>query len=107
MSAMRPAETKKDLLEMISDTKDENFPIWRTKNGKDECSTLATVLFDVGEKEVTVFGKRPAIPSSPLPASSPPSPNASPAQVEAARLSDTVLIFDWQRPDTWEAVLRG
>ena len=105
---------------MISDTEDPDFPIWRTANKKgDHCSTLATVLFDAGAAEVTVFGKQPVLSSefAPSPASTPAPrlPRDGQRQAVAGEEveggssghSNEVLVFKWLDASTWEAVLRA
>ena len=110
---------------MISDTEDPDFPIWRTANKKgDHCSTLATVLFDAGAAEVTVFGKQPVLSSvfAPSPASTPAPPLPRDGQRQRQQRqavageevkggssghSNEVLVFKWLDASTWEAVLRA
>lgn len=98
---MQPPGTKQELLAMLSDTHDADFPIWRTANAYDRCSTLATVLFDTGSAEVTIFGKQPVATHHQL-ARPPPAGGRS-----SSNASHAVLVLDWRRPGSWEAALRA
>lgn len=91
IKALPPPDTKHDLLAMLSDTFDAKFPVWRSANDYDHCSTLATVLFDTGAAEITIFGKQPIAPNP----------------LDVSLKSRDVLIFDWKRPELWEGVLRA
>ena len=84
---MPPPETRHDLLAMLSDTADADYPIWRTDSSFDGCSTLATVLYDTGSAEVTIFGKQPIDPN--INTNLPSSTSASAAAAASASLDNT------------------
>ena len=114
IKTLPPPETRHDLLAMLSDTADADYPIWRNDSSFDGCNTLATVLYDTGSAEVTIFGKQPVDPNSgstlPSAAGALASPSVDTAgrrKSKQSKQSQTVLVFDWKRPETWEAVLRA
>ncbi|RNA13957.1 acyl-coenzyme A:6-aminopenicillanic-acid-acyltransferase 40 kDa form-like, partial [Brachionus plicatilis] len=58
----------KDLLDISSDTCDSNYPIFRTprKNDPSELQTIATALFDLNSKTLSIFVKKPSDNYQPL-----------------------------------------
>jgi len=49
----------KDISEVLGDTKDPRFPIYRRCSAHDACSTVASVLFDLNQKTARIYVDNP------------------------------------------------
>ena len=52
-------ETEEQVLALLGDTYDKEFPIYRQPTKTDDASTVATVLFNLITRKVTVYNKNP------------------------------------------------
>lgn len=83
LKELKPAQNLRDLIALISDKHDTEYPIYRNGNPPDTCRTLTSTIFDISRGQVLVFTRRPLMAQEPD------------------------FVFDWHQPNTWEqAILR-
>ena len=56
-SLLQAPRTREEILAILGDTKDQQYPIWRS--GSDNEYTLCTALFDLQKENVEVFFSNP------------------------------------------------
>ncbi len=63
LKSLKPPSNQNELLDIASNSQDDDFPIFRTPSEKDSYQTVATFLYDLNEKTMSIFIKKPSTTS--------------------------------------------